>query len=178
MPSDVVFSGLLRELINGNVIFESLAVFFATYLPYVTILAAVFFLFRENLWRRRFYNILLVGLSGILAYGVVTPIFRFFLPRPRPFVALNFIPLVAVDVTPSFPSGHAIFFFALATAFYFLSRRAGVWFFVMAGIISVARVAVGIHWIFDIVGGALLGILCGYAAKLVLPRLNFAKNEA
>ncbi len=178
MPSDVVFSGLLRTIVSGNVVFESLTVFFAAYLPYVTILAAVFLLFRETLWRRRLYNILLVGLSGILAYGVVTPIFRFFLPRPRPFVALDFTPLVAVDITPSFPSGHAIFFFAIATAFYFLRPRAGFWFLIVAGIISVARVAAGIHWTFDIIGGALLGILCGYAAKLILPHLNFPKSES
>ncbi len=75
----------------------------------------------------------------------------------------NFIPLISQSSKEaSFPSGHATFYFALATIVYFYNKKVGIWFFIVSFFIAVARVFVGVHWPSDILAGALLGILMGY----------------
>mgnify|MGYP001558745976 FL=1 len=63
----------------------------------------------------------------------------------------------------SFPSGHATFFFALATAVYFYNKKWGIGFFIATIFITVSRVIAGIHYPSDIIGGAFIGILVAYA---------------
>ena len=96
--------------------------------------------------------------------------------RPRPFVDHAVNQLINYRaIAASFPSGHAAFFFGLATA-YFLSkkirpegapqsgtiRRVSFWLFVAAALISLARVFVGVHYPSDILAGALVGIFSGW----------------
>ena len=63
---------------------------------------------------------------------------------------------------PSFPSGHAAFYFAIATIVYFYNKKAGLGFFLASFLISISRVFVGIHWPADIMAGALVGIFSGW----------------
>lgn len=61
----------------------------------------------------------------------------------------------------SFPSGHATIFFALATAIFYYNRIAGSVFYGFAILISLSRVAAGIHYPIDIVVGAMIGVIVG-----------------
>jgi undecaprenyl-diphosphatase len=59
----------------------------------------------------------------------------------------------------SFPSDHAVFFFVLATAMFFLSRRLGIAAFAYVFfVVCLPRVYMGLHYPSDILVGALLGI--------------------
>ena len=66
----------------------------------------------------------------------------------------------------SFVSNHAANHFGIATFFYLTTRALiGRWSLIAFGwaaIISLAQVYIGIHYPFDILGGALLGLLFGY----------------
>ncbi len=67
----------------------------------------------------------------------------------------------------SFPSGHATTAFALATVIGFVSPR---WFYpalVLAAGIGISRVALGVHYTSDVVGGAILGLLGAYLVRLI-----------
>lgn len=58
----------------------------------------------------------------------------------------------------SFPSGHATFMFALAYAMYTFDKRAGIVLFAFAILTGVARVLAGVHFWYDIIGGACVGV--------------------
>ena len=66
----------------------------------------------------------------------------------------------------SFPSDHAVLFFALATGILFASRRAG-WFTMVyvSTIICLPRVFIGEHYATDILAGAAIGISMAYVAN-------------
>ncbi|HEX2683039.1 MAG TPA: phosphatase PAP2 family protein [Ferruginibacter sp.] len=75
----------------------------------------------------------------------------------------------------SFPSSHAANHFALAMYLYAILRAyLGKWtclFFVWAFCIGYAQVYVGVHYPFDIVGGAVFGCLVGYGTAYVAKML-------
>lgn len=67
----------------------------------------------------------------------------------------------------SFPSDHAVLFFALATGIFFASRRAGWFTFVYVSIvICLPRVFIGEHYATDILAGAAIGISTAWLANL------------
>lgn len=147
---------------------DSLITFCATYLQYIV--GGAFII--ATLWPLRRTRMLVVSLTAavIARFGVKSAILLF-IERARPFATLTDARnVIGVDVgenLQSLPSGHAIFFFALASAAYEFDPRFGRWLYVSAFIISVARVIGGVHWPSDILAGAVLGILIGWlGAKL------------
>ena len=135
-----------------------LGVFFAEYLPYLLILAFLVLAYYQSGWRRRVYLFSEGALAIILSRGIVTETIRFFYHHPRPFDFYDFTPLIP-ESGWSFPSGHAAWFFALAMVVWYSNRKWGWWFFALAVCNGVARVYVGVHWPFDIAGGAVVGIV-------------------
>lgn len=86
--------------------------------------------------------------------------------RPRPYIALNKKPLDHFwTPTPGMPSSHASIAFALALPTLSIGP---VWipvaFFVAAAIIAAGRVYVGVHYVSDVIAGALLGCVSAVAA--------------
>jgi undecaprenyl-diphosphatase len=61
----------------------------------------------------------------------------------------------------SFPSDHAVMFFALATGVWLVSRRAGLFGFLwVVFMIMFPRLYLGLHYFSDLLVGGLLGIVC------------------
>ena len=149
---------LLNNLAGKSQFFDNAVVFLASYFPYILIvlfLAILFFSQHQKL--EKLEILLTIGISSIVARFGITEIIRFFYHRPRPFLDLPVHQLLT-DNAWSFPSGHAAFFFAMATATYLYNKKWGVLFFIGAILITVSRVIAGIHYPSDIIGGALIGI--------------------
>jgi undecaprenyl-diphosphatase len=159
MPS---FNQTLFRFIYGlsprNFFLDGAAVFCAQYLPYLLVFGLLILVFYENGWRRKWYLFSEAAIAVILSRGLLTEVIRFFYHHPRPFDVLGFTPLVG-ESGSSFPSGHAAWFFALAMVIFFRNRKWGIWFFVLALMNGIARIYVGVHWPFDILGGAAIGII-------------------
>lgn len=117
----------------------------------------LFLVFGKNK-KREIAMLLISGLSALLSRGIITSLIRLAWHRPRPFVALDLIPLMPYADKGSFPSGHAAALFALALVVYFFHKKTGIVFLVLSGLSVLARVYVGIHWPSDILAGALLGL--------------------
>lgn len=149
-----------------------LGIFFAQYLPYIFVLAAIYLLIKQKNLRQRIYFFSLAALSVILARGIITEIIRFIFPKPRPFVALSINPLISHDLSSAFPSGHASAYLALALAVFFINRKLGIWFLIGSFIMGIARIFVGVHWPLDIAMGALIGLASALLIKILLPKIE------
>jgi undecaprenyl-diphosphatase len=88
--------------------------------------------------------------------------------RTRPADAHPQIHPLYVVHSSSFPAGHAATAFAGAMLLSYLLPRAAPLFVLLAAAIGFSRVYVGVHYPGDILGGALVGVLCGGVAILAL----------
>jgi undecaprenyl-diphosphatase len=144
--------------------------FFAIYAQYFFVaLLAILFLARGK-WSSRSarHGVIAAGLSAALALGVAHLIGSFW-DRPRPYVSHpgDAHRFVSPSADPSFPSDHATAAFAIAVSLLLRSRRIGLLALAMAVVLAVSRVAIGVHYPSDAVGGALIGT--GAALLLWIP---------
>ena len=122
-------------------------------------------------WKKdHFKKAVLVSLgSAFVARVVFISIFRYLIYSPRPFLILeNVNILMNHEFESSFPSGHASFYFALATGVYLYNKKAGRIFLALAGLMGLARIFVSVHWPLDIIAGAGLGIATALVVNKVL----------
>jgi undecaprenyl-diphosphatase len=107
---------------------------------------------------KKVYGYVVAVLGALVARFFIGSSIRFFYHRPRPFLALH-IPHLLTETSYSFPSGHTIFLFALATGIWFVNKKQSYVLFVLALLVGLARVAAGVHYPSDIAGGIILGVL-------------------
>ena len=164
MTVDTQLFYLLNNVAGQSRFLDGVIIFLASYLAYVSVAVFIAFVYFSHYEKRKKLEIFVVAtLSSIVARYGVTELIRFFYHHPRPFLVLPVHQLLTEN-SWSFPSGHATFFFAMATAIYLYNKRWGAVFFIMAILITVSRVIAGIHYPSDIIGGALIGALVAYAA--------------
>ena len=142
---------------------RALAVFLAQWVVLsVPLLLVVFWVFGE---RRQRMIVLLAGLSIVLAL-VCNLLIRELWFHPRPFMiglGQNFL---AHAPGASFPSDHASGMFAMAFALILASlRKTGLVMLGLAILVSWARVYLGVHFPFDILGGCLVGGLSAWLVR-------------
>jgi undecaprenyl-diphosphatase len=170
MNIDYSISHFLNQFTGKSFCFDKLLFFFAEYFQFFIVFILLLFLVVN-------YRKYLKMVIGALAAAIVTrlgfaEIIRFLVPRSRPFVVDKSINLLVPQnpAEPSFPSGHASFFFALAAVVYFYNKKAGAIFFVFAFFISISRVFAGLHWFTDILAGAVVGIFTGWLVFVLSKR--------
>lgn len=169
-----------NNLAGLSPISDAIVIFFATYLPYflIVIFLAFVYLFLHS-WRERIEILGISFLATLVSRGILTELIRTIYNRPRPFTALLLPPEHQLFTDPawSFPSGHATFFFALATVVYLYHKRWGTWFFAAAVIVTVSRVIAGVHYPSDILGGAIIGIGIAYGTYALSRRFTEMRSD-
>ena len=125
----------------------------------------VFMLAAWRLGRREMTFAGLMGAAAVLLSGILTQILKHLLGRPRPRLGLplwHFAgPTWNADFH-SFPSGHAATSFALAAVLAACFPRAAWLFYLLAALDAAGRVVGGSHYLSDILGGAILGLMVGF----------------
>lgn len=140
-----------------------LIVFFGEYLFYFALFIFAYFVYKN--YKQEALQLKLYGLalfSALVARFGVATVIRFVYHRPRPFLAFS-LPHLINDNEYSFPSGHTIFIFALATAVYPFNKKLAYFLYGPGFLIGLARIVGGVHYPSDIVGGIILGVATGIA---------------
>ncbi|MDV2989419.1 MAG: phosphatase PAP2 family protein [Dehalogenimonas sp.] len=96
--------------------------------------------------------------------------------RPRPFDELPINVLLYQPTDSSFPANSAAILFAVAAAVWLGNRKAGNFFFLIAGVHSFARIYAGMYYPLDIISGAGIGILAALATRWLFHLLSFFIN--
>lgn len=162
---------LLNDLAGHNIWLDRSMVFVADNMGYFLI-ASMFVLF----WKKDYFKkIIFVSLgSAIVVRFALVAMFRYLIYSPRPFLVLENVNVIMNhQYESSFPSGHATFYFALATGIYLYNKKAGWIYLVLAGLLGIARVFVSVHWPLDILAGAVLGIVTAILVNYLKQKMPF-----
>ena len=112
-------------------------------------------------YNRRFKDLIKIVLVCGISFVLVS-IFRHFYNAKRPYYIYEYEPIVEKEKEGhSMPSRHVFSAFVIAMSFAYINWKFSIIFFVVAILIAVHRVVVGVHFVKDVVVGALIGIIAG-----------------
>lgn len=146
---------------RGNSVWGKLSIFFARYGPIVFFaeMIGLCLLSLGSLGAIRYalYAVLTAILSAVSTKWLVDSIAAR-IARLRPFVRYRYAPLLFKDASdPSFPSNHAGGAFALATVLVCRFPAFSAFTASLAVVVALSRLYAGLHYLSDLVSGALLG---------------------
>ena len=117
------------------------------------------------------------GIAAVAIALAIAHVAGLVLPETRPFVLLGQPPLFPHAADASFPSDHVSGGMAMLAAR--VGSRTRALTVMMVAAVGLARVVAGVHWLDDIVGAAILGLLVAWLVTLawtaVAPRLAEAR---
>ena len=99
-----------------------------------------------------------------------------FFYRDRPFVTHVVIQLIQHPANASFPSDHATGAFVIASTIWLYRKKEGTIWLLLAGSIAISRVWTGVHYPFDVVAGALLGIISAVGVHQLFAKWSLANK--
>lgn len=156
----------LQRIVTGSSLMTALAIFFARYLIIVFAVFIAFLLaWKSGKLRHASHEAAWSALMALL----LTTLVAFFMERLRPFQAADHAYLVTSLIPPplttAFPSGHVSVSVAMACAILFASRPFGFLALLAAGLIALGRMAVGVHYPSDILGGIAVGVCAFFLVR-------------
>ena len=124
--------------------------------------------------RKLFYRLLLLfGIQSAILYGL-----KFLVGRQRPVFFLEIPSKISMGpgeiLDPSFPSGHTLCAFMMATLLAHWFPRHKIVFLVIAGLIGWTRIYLGLHYPTDVIAGGILGY---GVTKLFLHRVDLSLTK-
>jgi len=122
-----------------------------------TFIALLFLALSFYFWyadRKRLIMPLWLGLGAAMAIAYVL---KHIVGRARPFAALPITALTSETPDTSFPSGHATAAFSALPIIRGESKTLGYLWTAFAGLIAFSRIYLGLHYISDVIFGAMLG---------------------
>ena len=119
------------------------------------------------------------GIAVLLAllaeWAICDGLLKNLVARPRPYTLYPDITLYVPKLhSYSFPSGHSASSFVAAVALFQFYRRPGIAAITFAALIAFSRVYLFMHWVTDVLAGALLGTL---VAICIVKLLQFIEKR-
>jgi undecaprenyl-diphosphatase len=162
----------INSFAGNNHILDLFFIISAKDMPYVFIGIEVWLYFvakRKTKAICAFYSVL-IGLF-------INQIIGIFYFHNRPFMDNLGVQLIHHQAENSFPSDHTTFLFAIAFSYLFFKlKNLAIISLILAFLGGIARVYVGVHYSFDIMGGIFVGFVASFVVFLLKDRLEFA-NE-
>ena len=105
----------------------------------------------------------------IICNVIIKPI----VARPRPYSINKTVQLLVTPLKDySFPSGHTAASFASVSALYFAGKKkvaAGA--LILSIFIAFSRLYLYVHYPTDVLGGLIIGLLCGWIADMIIQKV-------
>jgi len=166
----------LYQINNSSVPFNVLFYFLARFGIVFFFLSFIYLILNKRI-KAFFCGFLAMAIASFVDFSITLA-----WQRPRPYVTHADLvnPLISglrvSDI--SFPSSHTYIAFAVAiSVFLYGHKKLGSALFVLAIMVAVARVGTGLHYPSDVIGGAILGILSGVVAHIIVQKLEKGWKE-
>lgn len=170
---DIALFRLINDLSKSLTFLNPVMIFIAEYTIYLLLLlmALLWFIGKDKIKTR--IMLLCAGFSAILG-TVMAKTIGLLHYHTQPFDMLdNVNQLVFKEVDNSFPSDHTTVFFAVCMFFFLYYRRPkGIYALIVASLVGFSRIWVSVHYPFDVLVGALVGII----AALILFNVVYKKR--
>ena len=150
----------INHFAGSSVILDKIGIFMAEYFPFIFVLILLFLWFRS---KEYINSVLYAGYSVILGIFLDFLITLFYF-HPRPFMDKIGVLLIEHAPDTSFPSDHTTFMFSMAFMLLYSkkTRTIGMILSVIAMFGGIARIFVGVHYSFDIIGSILIAMISSF----------------
>lgn len=135
----------------------------------ITIFTVIVFACEVVYFAKESFDLLLGCLVTLGAPFVIVTLLRKVIKAPRPYEVYDFFDAPPSDKKGnSFPSRHSVSVFAISTLCLFASVPVGIFALALGVILGFCRVALGYHFVRDVVSGGLIGIICSLIGGFIL----------
>jgi len=150
---------LLNDLLGESFFFDALVLVFAEMIPwFVGLIFLIFIVFSYKRTIQPFF----FSTTILIIAAFLNPGLKILFNVKRPFEMFQTIePLFVTYGFGSFPSSHAFFFATMTVLSFFFTRNIALFFVITSFLIGVSRIIAGVHSMYDIIGGWVLGTLFG-----------------
>lgn len=145
-----------------------------TYISIALIIAtALYGYFKKEGFNKPVQLLVTLLLAALVSFSMKTVI-----KRERPFETHKNIQKLSTGGSSSFPSGHTFEAFAMATAISLMYRRKKITITIMlwALLVGYSRMALGVHYFSDVLGGMTLGILLSIGINYLFRKYVHLEN--
>jgi membrane-associated phospholipid phosphatase len=130
------------------------------------------------LFIRKRADLVWAGLIAALIGTLIVHLIKVYLniPRPPAVIDKNAINIIGPALfSHSFPSGHTVTIFTLAgiLMYYFRGWIIRLGLIMIAILTGISRIAVGVHWPYDVIAGAAIGSLCAVTGIFIVTKLGW-----
>ena len=157
---NITIFSYINQFAGNKLIFDTIGVFLAEKLPYVFLLLFIFLWF----YNEKYKNIILYSGYSIILGLLINFLITLFYFHPRPY--MENIGTLLINHLPetSFPSDHTTFMLSMAFLFlYFKStRKIGIVFSFIGLTGGLARIFIGVHFPFDIMGSIIVSFFASF----------------
>lgn len=157
----------LFNLINGYAkksrSLDFFGIFFAKYLGYVLLVWLLMIGYLNDYWQI-FYMPILAGFIALM----LNEFLYLFYKRKRPMELVFDKVLINKPFSPSFPSSHTSFFWAISLTLFLFNIPLAIIFLVLSFCISFFRVFCGVHWPSDILGGVIFAMISFLVVRFIV----------
>lgn len=168
---------LNHNLIPGSLPFLQAVSTITTYVSISIILATLIgsIINKSKKLRQYFYMLALV----LILSAIGSPLLKSLIYRERPFLTHEHIEKRSTGGKSSFPSGHTMEAFAMAMAVSICYRRKAivVAIFTWATLVGYSRIALGVHYPSDVLGGMIIGGFMGWLVPWFFGKWSALKDR-